>query len=145
MLKKLFMTAVVVMAGSALTAQTISREYKPSSEANPISSCVFCADPTAIEYDGRLYVYGSNDTQQYIKNGKTGGNGYGDIKSLVVFSTSDMINWTFHGTIDVGKLCSSWGWRFAASWHHRPSGARMQVARTSSFFILPTAEAALEF
>ena len=27
-----------------------------------------------------------------------------------------MVNWTFHGTIDVGKLCSSWGWRFAASW-----------------------------
>jgi len=27
-----------------------------------------------------------------------------------------MVNWTFHGTIDVAKLCSSWGWRFAASW-----------------------------
>lgn len=134
MLKKIFMTAVVVMAGSALTAQTISREYKPSSEANPISSCVFCADPTAIEYDGRLYVYGSNDTQQYIKNGKTGGNGYGDIKSLVVFSTSDMINWTFHGTIDVGKLCSSWGWRFAASW--APSAVwRTNASGKDEFFL----------
>ena len=27
-----------------------------------------------------------------------------------------MVNWTFHGTIDVAKLCSSWGWQFAASW-----------------------------
>ena len=97
-------------------AQTISRTYKTVSNGNPISPCVFCADPTALEYDGRLYVYGSNDSQQFVVNNKQGNNGYGAIKSLVVFSTDDMVNWTFHGTIDVGKLCSSWGWRFAASW-----------------------------
>lgn len=110
------MAAALMAVCLQIEAQTLAKEYKSTGEANPISSCVFCADPTAIVYDGRLYVYGSNDNQQYIKNGKTGGNGYGDIKSLVVFSTDDMVNWTFHGTIDVGKLCSSWGWRFAASW-----------------------------
>ena len=82
--------------------------FKKPGSVNPISGCVFCADPTALEYNGRLYVYGSNDHQQFIKNGKKGENGYGDIKSLVVFSTDDMVNWTFHGTIDVAKLCSSW-------------------------------------
>ena len=101
---------------STAGAQTLATAFKASGEHNPISPCVFCADPTAIDYNGRLYVYGTNDTQQFFKNGKTGGNGYGDIKSLVVFSTEDMVNWTFHGTIDVAKLCSSWGWRFAASW-----------------------------
>ena len=116
MFKKLFITAIFVTTWMQASAQTLEKEYKASSEGNPISPCVFCADPTAIDYNGRLYVYGTNDTQQYIKNGKTGGNGYGDIKSLVVFSTDDMVNWTFHGTIDVGKICSSWGWRFAASW-----------------------------
>ena len=107
-------------------AQTLATEYKTTTNGNPISPCVFCADPTAVEYDGRVYVYGSNDHQQFIKNGKKGSNGYGDIKSLVVFSTADMVNWTFHGTIDVGKLCSSWGWRFAASW------APSIVTRTAS-------------
>ena len=97
-------------------AQSIAPNYKGLSESNPISASVFCADPTALEYNGRLYVYGTNDTQQYIKNGKKGGNGYGDISSIVIFSTDDLVNWTFHGTIDVRKLCSSWGWRFAASW-----------------------------
>ena len=116
MFKKLFITAIFVTTWMQASAQTLEKEYKASSEGNPISPCVFCADPTAIDYNGRLYVYGTNDHQQYIKNGKTGGNGYGDIKSLVVFSTDDMVNWTFHGTIDVGKICSSWGWRFAASW-----------------------------
>lgn len=116
MLKNLFMTAAILAVCIQTNAQTLDKNYKATSDGNPISPCVFCADPTAIDYNGRLYVYGSNDNQQYIKNGKTGGNGYGDIKSLVVMSTEDMVNWTFHGTIDVGSICSSWGWRFAASW-----------------------------
>lgn len=88
--------------------QTLAPDYKGTSSNNPISACVFCADPTALEYNGRLYVYGSNDHQQFIKNGKKGENSYGEIKSIVVFSTDDMVNWTFHGTIDTKRLCSSW-------------------------------------
>lgn len=88
-------------------AQTTSIDYKGGYN-NPISASVFCADPTALEYDGRLYVYGTNDHQEFIKNGKKGENSYGSIKSLVVFSTADMVNWTFHGTIDAQKLCSTW-------------------------------------
>ena len=38
--------------------------YKDERNANPISPNIFCADPTAVEYNGRLYVYGTNDTQQ---------------------------------------------------------------------------------
>jgi len=116
MYKQLFLTAALTTASLFSNAQTTASDCKGSGNNNPISACVFCADPTALEYNGRLYVYGTNDHQQYIKNGKKGNNGYGDIKSLVVFSTDDMVNWTFHGTIDVGKLCASWGWRFAASW-----------------------------
>lgn len=113
---KIILGTVFMCVSMGVEAQTISRTYKTVSNGNPISPCVFCADPTALEYDGRLYVYGSNDSQQFVVNNKQGNNGYGAIKSLVVFSTDDMVNWTFHGTIDVGKLCSSWGWRFAASW-----------------------------
>lgn len=92
-----------------LNAQaTVATNFKATGNANPISGCVFCADPTALEYNGRLYVYGSNDSQEFVANGKGGENSYGKIKSLVVFSTDDLVNWTFHGTIDVAKLCSSW-------------------------------------
>ena len=108
MQKKLFLTTVICVMCLHIGAQTLARDYKGSSNGNPISPCVFCADPTAMECDGRLYVYGTNDHQQYLVNGKTGSNDYGSIKSLVVFSTDDMVNWTFHGTIDVAKICSSW-------------------------------------
>lgn len=113
---KIILGTVLMCVSMGVEAQSITRTYKAVSNGNPISPCVFCADPTALEFEGRLYVYGSNDSQQFLVNNKQGSNGYGAIKSLVVFSTDDMVNWTFHGTIDVGKLCSSWGWRFAASW-----------------------------
>ena len=114
--------AVTLQAG----AQTMATNYKAIGEGNPISASVFCADPTAIDYQGRLYVYGTNDHQQYIRNNKKGSNGYGNIKSLVVFSTDDMVNWTFHGTIDVGKICGSWcgqSWAPSAVWRTTADGS----------------------
>ena len=125
MYKKLFLTITVLTTGLTANAQTLATEYKGTSNVNPISSCVFCADPTAIDYKGRLYVYGTNDHQQFIKNGKKGSNGYGNIKSLVVFSTDDMVNWTFHGTIDVGKVCGGWcgqSWAPSAVWRTTDKG-----------------------
>ena len=108
MYKNLLMTAVFMAACIQVNAQSLASDYKGSANNNPISANIFCADPTALEYNGRVYVYGSNDHQQFIANGKKGENNYGSIKSIVVFSSDDMVNWTFHGTIDVAKLCSSW-------------------------------------
>ena len=126
---KNFQTLIVCsLLATALqgTAQTeAAKDYKGTSNGNPISASVFCADPTAIDYNGRLYVYGTNDSQQYIVNKKSGSNGYGNIKSIVVFSTDDMANWTFHGTIDVGKVCGSWcgqSWAPSAVWRTNDKG-----------------------
>lgn len=108
MFKKLFITTALAAICIQMNAQTAAPDYKGTGNSNPISANIFCADPTALEYNGRLYVYGSNDHQQFIANGKKGENNYGEIKSIVVFSTDDMVNWTFHGTIDTKKLCAQW-------------------------------------
>ncbi len=78
-----------------------NKVYKPIYNGNPVSANVFCADPTAVEYDGRLYVYGTNDHEMSEKADKCD---YGLIKSLVVFSTDDMANWVYHGRIEVGEI-----------------------------------------
>ncbi len=78
-----------------------STVYKTVRNANPISPILFCADPTAVEYEGRLYVYGTNDTQQAEQDTT---NDYDQIKSLVVFSTDDMVNWVYHGRIETGEI-----------------------------------------
>lgn len=77
---------------------------------NPLVDYAFCADPTAIEHEGRLYVYGTNDHQQYEAGSTT--NMYEKIKSLVMLSTDDMVNWTYHGLIPVGEI-APW---IGASW-----------------------------
>ncbi len=74
---------------------------KTERNANPISPSIFCADPTAVEYEGRLYVYGTNDTQQAEQDTT---NDYDQIRSLVVFSTDDMVNWVYHGRIETGEI-----------------------------------------
>jgi len=75
--------------------------YKTERNANPISPSIFCADPTAVEYEGRLYVYGTNDTQQAEEDTT---NDYDHIKSFVVFSTDDMANWVYHGRIQTDEI-----------------------------------------
>ena len=75
--------------------------WKSEANANPISPSIFCADPTCVEYNGRLYVYGTNDHQQYQEDTE---NDYDQIRSLVVFSTDDMVNWIYHGRIEVGEI-----------------------------------------
>ena len=114
----LLITTVMMAVCSNMKAQTLAKDYKGTGNNNPISANIFCADPTALEYNGRMYVYGTNDSQEFVANGKKGDNTYGKIKSLVVFSTDDMVNWTFHGTIDVKKICSWSGnsWAPSAVW-----------------------------
>ena len=92
---------------------TLLSACKEATQINPICPYLFCADPTAIEHDGRLYVYGTNDQQQFNATEGLAANSYGYIKSLVVMSTEDLVNWTFHGTIDMEAVCGSW---MAASW-----------------------------
>lgn len=57
----------------------------------PIVSHHYAADPAAVEFNGRLYVYCSNDddngTNSYI------------MSSLTCFSTDDLKNWTDHGVV----------------------------------------------
>lgn len=72
-----------------------------SGENNPLIDFRFCADPTSVEYNGRLYVYGTDDHQQYENAEK---NTYEKIKQLVMISTDDMVNWTYHGIINTGQI-----------------------------------------
>jgi len=80
-----------------------------------LSDAVYVADPTAVEYEGRLYVYGTNDNQQWDSCGVDGKNDYGKIHSLQILSTDDMVNWTHHGYIDVSKA-APWRNKNDVSW-----------------------------
>lgn len=89
-------------------AQTPLSSPKKFDKNNPMNPFTFCADPTAVEYNGRVYVYGTNDQQQFdLGDGfKTNGNDYGKINTLVCMSSADLVNWTIHPVVDVKKVAS---------------------------------------
>ncbi len=111
---KLYFNDIIIRtaeSAAAVTPKTWTSSFKLGTDrANPLLDFHYIADPTAIEYEGRLYVYGTNDHQQYEAG--TASNTYEAINSLVVISTDDMVNWTYHGTIDV-KGVAPW---IMASW-----------------------------
>ena len=72
--------------------------------SNPLIDFNFTADPTSVEHEGRLYVYATNDQQQCDEKGPDSDNTYERIKSLAMMSTEDMVNWTWHGIINVEEL-----------------------------------------
>src|SRR5688572_21032378 len=75
-----------------------------SNNGNPLLDFMFTADPTAVEYNGRIYVYGTNDHQQYENVGKDGKSGYQHIRTLVMMCSDVMVSWSYHAHIDTPKL-----------------------------------------
>ncbi len=73
---------------------------------NPLITQAFMADPAAIEYDGRLYVYGTADKMEGDIKGRIKENAY-KTSEIYCISSSDLVNWRDEGTIDI-KAAASW-------------------------------------
>lgn len=98
---------------------------------NPIITSRLTADPWAMEYNGRIYVYGTNDSQQYDAVPEKDNN-YSKIKTLNCYSSADMVNWTDHGTIAVS------GSKGAAKWSSNswaPAVAHKKIDGKEKFFL----------
>ena len=66
----------------------------------PVVSHRYAADPTGLKWNGRLYIFCSNDnendTNSYLMH------------SFVCFSTDDLKNWTDHGVVFDVPSNASW-------------------------------------
>ena len=64
--------------------------------ANPLfnynaDDFLYCADPAAEVYDGKVYVYCSHD-QPYASS-------FDPMQDYIVIESSDMVNWINHGVV----------------------------------------------
>ena len=100
--------------------------------SNPLYTQEFGADPYAIVYNDRVYVYMTADDYEYDSNGKLKDNSFGYIKTLRVISSSDMVNWTDHGTM---KIAGSDGPAKWASHSWAPAIAHKVVDGKDKFFL----------
>ncbi len=99
---------------------------------NPIFTQAFGADPYAMEYDGRVYVYMTADAYQYDANGNLLDNGFGYINTYRVVSSADLMNWTDHGEIAVAGPNGAAKWA-KNSW--APAIAHKTIDGKEKFFL----------
>ena len=90
----------------------------------------FTADPGVMEYNGRLYVYGTNDG--YLQDSAPADNDYGKIKQINVMSSDDLVNWFDHGTIDAAGPNGVAKWAGNA-W--APTAAHKTINGKEKFFL----------
>ncbi len=99
---------------------------------NPIFSHALGADPYAMEYDGRVYVYMTADDYQYDANGNVIDNNFSYIKTFRVVSSADLMNWTDHGEIPVAGPDGIAKWA-NNSW--APAIAHKEIDGKEKFFL----------
>jgi arabinoxylan arabinofuranohydrolase len=94
----------------------LSNSWKIWGHKNPLFTGAFGADPNILIYEGRLYIYMSNDTLEYDANGSLHGTpSYAaGIQGIRIVSSSDLANWTDHGAVNIvgpantNPLVESW-------------------------------------
>ena len=69
---------------------------------NPLITHNFGADPWAMPYGDRVYMYLTGDALQYDDQGELLVAAYGKIRNLHVLSSADLVNWQDHGAIKIG-------------------------------------------
>ncbi len=104
---------------------TYTKDGKEIEVTGAIDTQSFCADPTCMEVDGKIYVYGTTDQRSYQKTSSTTTNNREDgpvvankyqTKKLSIFSSSDLVNWTDEGFIDMEKVFSDSGVAASSAW-----------------------------
>ncbi|WP_317618339.1 glycoside hydrolase family 43 protein [Paenibacillus sp. PL91] len=99
---------------------------------NPIVSHKFGADPYAIVYNDRVYIYSTYDVLEYDEAGEVKDNTYGSINRLSIVSSSDLMNWTDHGFIVVAGREGEAKWA-TQSW--APAAAHKVIDGKDKFFL----------
>ena len=114
------------------TGLTLLSSYKKEGENNPLYTQRFGADPGVMVYDGRVYVYMTDDIIEYGGGKKVKENTYSKIRCINCISSDDLVNWTDHGRIPVA---GSWGIARWAINSWAPCAAHKEIDGKEKFFL----------
>ncbi len=110
----------------------LAKTIKDFGNKNPLITQRLGADPYAIVYKDRVYIYMTGDVVEYNKEGIAVNNTYQLINTINVISSSDLVNWTDHGAVRAAGStgASKWG---NNSW--APAVAYKKINGEDKFFI----------
>lgn len=109
----------------------VAESYKGILDTNPLMTQRFGADPYAMVYGDRVYFYMTADAFEY-EGEEVKDNTYSKIHQINVISTTDMVNFTDHGSIEAA------GSQGAAKWAHNswaPAAAWKNIDGKDQFFL----------
>ncbi|MDD6035678.1 MAG: glycoside hydrolase family 43 protein [Lachnospiraceae bacterium] len=111
---------------------TLAETLKEIGLDTPVMTQRLGADPYAIVYEGRVYLYMTGDLVEYDSEGNAKPNSYSKINKLNVISSDDLVNWTDHGTIYAASRdgAAKWG---NNSW--APAVAYKEIDGKMKFFV----------
>lgn len=87
-MKKITSIVLSVVLTVSMLPNVVQKET--ANADNPLAQNVYTADPAPMVYDGTLYLYTSHDKD---------GSDYFYMPDWQCYSTTDMQNWTHHGTV----------------------------------------------
>lgn len=99
---------------------------------NPVMTQRLGADPYALVYNDRVYLYMTGDVVEYDASGNSKNNTYSKVKTICVISSADLVNWTDHGTIYAAGYSGAAVWA-KNSW--APAVAVKEIDGKPKFFL----------
>ncbi|MNM38546.1 Arabinoxylan arabinofuranohydrolase precursor [compost metagenome] len=143
MIKKfsVFVLVIVLLLSSFLETSAFAASTtiaKSVGNSNPLIDHHLGADPFALTYNGRVYIYMSSDNYEYNSDGTIKDNTFANLKSVFVISSADMVNWTDHGAIPVAGANGANGGQGIAKWagsSWAPAAAVKNINGKDKFFL----------
>ena len=121
----------VITGGAAdFNGISIKKGFKDIKNHNPCITQKFSADPGVMVYNGRVYVYSTHDG--LLQSTTPAKNVYTKIGELNIMSSSDMVNWSDHGTIQAAGPGGVAKWA-SNSW--APTAAHKKINGKEKFFL----------
>jgi len=108
------------------------KSFKGEDCHNPVMVQRFGADPYALVYEGRVYLYMTGDVIERDESGNIIENTYSIIDTINVISSDDLVNWTDHGSVLAASEhgAAKWG---RNSW--APAAAYKKINGKDKFFL----------
>ncbi len=114
------------------SSMELARSYKGFIYNNPVMTQRFGADPYVMVYEDRAYLYMTADTLMTAEDGSVVTNNYSNINTINVLSSSDLVNWTDHGSVYAASRtgAATWG---NNSW--APAAAYKEIDGKMKFYL----------
>lgn len=111
---------------------TITKGCKGVEDTNPLMTQRFGADPYAMVYKDRVYIYMTADAFEYDTDRSIKENTYSKIHQINIISTDDMVNFTDHGSVNAASSAGAAKWA-KNSW--APAAAWKEIDGKDQFFL----------